>query len=58
MDKHLLQEAYRTTKKLSGADPVKNFKQVLVDDDAFKTYITGLAEGIDEDKDREKFFML
>ena len=50
--KELLQEVYQTTKKISGVDPSKpgNMKQVLVDDTAFNTYVTGLAESIETKK--------
>lgn len=58
--KELLQEVYMTTKKLSGVDPSKpgNLKAVLVDDAAFDAYVTGLAESIENKKDREQFVML
>jgi len=58
--KELLQEVYATTKKLSGIDPSKpgNLKAVLVDDAAFDAYVTGLAESIENKKDREAFVML
>ena len=58
--KELLQEVYATTKKLSGIDPSKpgNLKAVLVDDAAFDAYVTGLAESIENKKDREQFVML
>ena len=58
--KELLQEVYQTTKKISGVDPSKpgNMKQVLVDDLAFNTYVTGLAESIENKKDREQFVVL
>jgi len=55
--KELLTEVYKTTKKLSGIDPSKpgNMRQVLVDDTAFDSYVTGLAESIENKKDREVF---
>ena len=58
--KELLTEVYRTTKKVSGIDPSKpgNMKQILVDDAAFSAYVTGLAESIEDKKDRENFTML
>jgi len=58
--KELLQEVYATTKKLSGVDPSKpgNLKAVLVDDAAFDTYVTGLAESIENKKDRKAFVQL
>jgi len=58
--KELLQEVYATTKKISGIDPSKpgNMKQVLVDDTAFDAYVAGLAESIENKKDREQFTML
>jgi hypothetical protein len=58
--KELLQEVYRTTKKLSGVDPSKpgNLKAVLVDDAAWDCYVTGLAESIENKKDRESFIQL
>jgi len=58
--KELLQEVYATTKKLSGVDPSKpgNLKAVLVDDAAFDAYVTGLAESIENKKDRTAFCQL
>ena len=58
--KELLTEVYRTTKKLSGIDPSKpgNMKAVLVDDTAFDAYVTGLAESIEDKKDRKTFTQL
>ena len=58
--KELLQEVYRTTKKLSGIDPSKpgNLKAVLVDDAAFDAYVTGLAESIENKRDRKHFVQL
>lgn len=58
--KELLTEVYQTTKKIAGVDPSKpgNMKQVLVDDLAFNTYVSGLAESIENKKDREQFTML
>lgn len=58
--KELLQEVYQTTKKISGIDPSKpgNMKGILVDDDAFNTYVASLAESIETKKDREQFTML
>ena len=58
--KELLQEVYATTKKLSGVDPSKpgNLKAVLVDDAAFDCYVTGLAESIENKKDRAAFRQL
>jgi hypothetical protein len=60
MMKELLQEVYATTKKISGVDPSKpgNLKAVLVDDAAFEAYATGLAESIEDKKDREQFMVL
>lgn len=58
--KELLTEVYRTTKKISGVDPSKpgNLKAVLVDDAAFEAYVTGLAESIENKKDRGHFIQL
>jgi len=58
--KELLQEVYATTKKISGVDPSKpgNLKAVLVDDAAFEAYVTGLAESIENKKDRAQFIQL
>ena len=58
--KELLQEVYATTHKLSGVDPSKpgNLKAVLVDDAAFDAYVTGLAESIEDKKDRAAFVQL
>ena len=58
--KELLMEAYKATKKISGIDPSKpgNMKSILVDDKAFNTYQTSLAEGLETKKDKEIFKML
>jgi len=58
--KELLLEVYQTTKKISGVDPSKpgNLKQVLVDDVAWNAYMTGLAESIEDPKDRTNFIQL
>ena len=58
--KELLTEVYKATKKISGVDPSKpgNMKAVLVDDAAFNTYVTGLAESIENKKDRAAFVQL
>ena len=58
--KEILQEVYRTTKKVTGVDPSKpgNLKQVLVNDDAFEAYVTGLAESIENKNDRKGFVTL
>lgn len=58
--KELLTEVYRTTKKISGIDPSKpgNMKAILVDDAAFAAYSNGLAESIENKKDREQFLVL
>ena len=58
--KEMLLEAYRTTKKMSGIDPSKpgNLKQILTDDNAFKIYVTSLAESIENKRDREQFVVL
>ena len=58
--KELLTEVYATTKKISGVDPSKpgNLKAVLVDDAAFEAYVTGLAESIENKKDRASFVQL
>jgi len=60
MEKELLLEVYRTTKKISGIDPSKpgNLKQVLVDDAAWGAYMNGLAESIADKKDRANFIQL
>jgi len=60
MNKELLQEVYRTTKKITGIDPSKpgNLKAVLVNDEAFGAYSTGLAESIENKKDRAAFMQL
>ena len=60
MNKELLQEVYRTTKKITGIDPSKpgNLKAVLVNDQAFNAYATGLAESIENKKDRSDFMQL
>jgi hypothetical protein len=58
--KELLTEVYSTVKKISGVDPSKpgNLKAVLVDDGAFEAYVTGLAESIENKKDRAQFIQL
>lgn len=58
--KEILQEVYRTTKKISGIDPSKpgNMKHILVDDAAFTAYVEGLAESIEVKKDQDAFKML
>jgi hypothetical protein len=58
--KELLTEVYKTTKKISGVDPSKpgNLKAVLVDDAAWNCYVTGLAESIENKKDRAAFTQL
>jgi len=58
--KEILQEVYRTVKKISGIDPSKpgNLKAVLVDDAAWEAYVTGLAESLPAKKDREAFTQL
>jgi len=58
--KELLTEVYKTTKKISGVDPSKpgNLKAVLVDDAAWNCYVTGLAESIENKKDRTNFVQL
>ena len=58
--KEILQEVYRTVKKISGIDPSKpgNLKAVLVDDAAWEAYVTGLAESLPNKKDREAFTQL
>lgn len=60
MMKELLTEVYRTTKKVSGVDPSKpgNFKHILIDDAAFNAYATGLAESIEDKKERDQFMTL
>ena len=58
--KELLTEVYKTTKKITGIDPGKpgNMKAVLVDDAAWNCYVTGLAESIENKKDRSAFMQL
>jgi len=58
--KHILQEACRVTKKVSGIDPTKpgNTRQVLLDDTAFDTYVESLSESLENPKDREDFKLL
>jgi hypothetical protein len=58
--KELLTEVYATTKKISGIDPSKpgNLKAILIDDAAFEAYVTGLAESIENKKDRGQFIQL
>ncbi len=60
MQKELLQEVYKTTKKVCGVDPGKpgNMKYILTNEDAFNTYITGLAESLEKKQDRTDFAIL
>jgi len=57
MLKHLLTEAYKTTRKLTGIDPSKpgNIKQVLYNDDAFDIYVSGLSEDIENPVHKDGF---
>ncbi len=56
----LLTEVYKTTKKISGIDPSRpgNMKNLLADDTAWDSYVTGLAESIEDKKDRSQFVVL
>lgn len=58
--KHILVESYKAVRKVSGIDPSKpgNLKAILTDDKAFNTYVTSLAESIDDVRDRDNFTML
>jgi len=60
MEKEVLLEVYKTTKKISGVDPSKpgNIKEILVNDAAFDAYVTGLAESIESKKDQTDFRVL
>ena len=55
--KHILSEAYNTTRKLTGIDPSKpgNIRQVLYNDEAFNIYVDGLSESIEDDTSKEGF---
>ncbi len=57
--KHLLTEAYRTTKKMTSIDPSKpgNIRKILVNENHFENYVKSLSEGIDQ-KDQKAFTML
>jgi len=58
--KHILSEAYSTTRKLTGIDPSKpgNIRQVLYNDDAFNIYVDGLSESIEDVSGKEGFKIL
>lgn len=58
--KEILQEVYKTTKKISGIDPSKpgSMRDILVNDSAWGAYVTGLAESIEVKKDKEQFIQL
>ena len=58
--KELLQEVSRTVRKISGIDPSRpgNIKNVLVNEQAFKAYVTGLSESIADKKDKKNFEIL
>jgi len=57
--KHLLQEAYMTTKKLSGIDPSRpgNLRPLLANDEGFNIYVEGLSEGLSQE-DADAFKLL
>ena len=58
--KELLQEVSRAVRKISGIDPSRpgNIKNVLVNEQAFKAYVTGLSESIADKKDKKNFEIL
>ena len=58
--KEMLMEVYKTTKKATGIDPSKpgNMKEILTNEQAFQTYVTGLAESLEDKKEREQFIQL
>jgi len=47
--KYMLTEAYKITGKVTGMSPTNptDFKNILVNDDAFDTYVTSLSESMD-----------
>jgi hypothetical protein len=51
MDKHLLQEAFSITKKLSGLDPSRpnQLRQIATDPKNYRVYVEGLSEGLDDE---------
>lgn len=57
--KHLLQETYKRTKKMTGIDArsPQGFKQAIADPNVFEIYKKSLAEGLSE-TDSETFMML
>ncbi len=59
MIKELLRESYQITKKISGVDPSRpgNTKAMLINDSAFGTYTTALAEGLSK-ADKEGFMVV
>ncbi len=59
MIKELLRESYQITKKIAGIDPSRpgNTKATLINDSAFGTYTTALAEGLSK-ADKEGFMLL
>jgi hypothetical protein len=58
--KEILMEVYRTTKKMSGLDPSKpgNIKAILTDNTAYNAYVNGLAESLEDPKDKDGFIQL
>ncbi len=53
--KELLMESYKTTKKMTGHNPLNpvSHKQILVDDNAFDTYVRSLSEGLSDGLKKE-----
>jgi len=60
MMKHLLNEAYATTKRMTGINPQSpnGFKQMLADQHAWGIYMRGLNEGLDNPEDIEFMNMM
>lgn len=57
--KHLLQEAYKTTKRMTACDPTtpQGARQALYDKSSFNVYIKALSEGL-EGEDKENFVQI
>ena len=58
--KEMLMEVYKTTQKATGIDPSKpgDMREILTNEKAFQTYVAGLAESIEDKKDRRDFIQL
>lgn len=56
--KEILRETYNTVERTSGVSPIRNFRQMLVNDYAFDMYVEGLAESLRTPEDKDSFRIL